>query len=88
MARKISFTDEGWKDYQHWLDDRKTLKKVNGLIKEAQRTPTEGTGDPHELHGDLAGFWARNINKKDRLIYAFDDKGITVIAARFHYDDH
>ncbi|WP_243039625.1 Txe/YoeB family addiction module toxin [Dyella sedimenti] len=88
MSRKLCFTDEGWEDYQFWLDDRKTLKKVNALIKEARRTPAEGAGDPHELHGDLAGFWARNISKKDRLVYAFDKDSITVIQARFHYDDH
>lgn len=88
MARSVSFTDEAWKDYQDWIEDRKTLKKINALIKDAQRNPMEGLGNPHELSGDLAGFWSRSINKKDRLVYAFDDQCIDVVSCRFHYGDH
>ena len=88
MARSIKFTDEAWKDYQDWAEDKKTLKKVHALIKEAQRTANDGLGDPHQLSGDLAGFWSRSINKKDRLIYAFDGECIFIISCKFHYGDH
>ncbi|WP_266180209.1 Txe/YoeB family addiction module toxin [Dyella humicola] len=88
MARSITFTDEAWKDYQDWAEDKKTLKKINSLIKDAQRTPNDGLGDPHELSGDLVGFWSRSINKKDRLVYAFDDECISIISCKFHYGDH
>jgi toxin YoeB len=88
MARSIKFTDEAWKDYQEWAEDKKTLKKINSLIREAQRVPKDGLGNPHELGGDLAGFWSRSINKKDRLVYAFDDEGIFIISCKFHYSDH
>jgi len=88
MAGSIKFMDEAWKDYQDWADDKKTLKKLNSLIRDAQRMPNDGLGNPHELSGDLAGFWSRSINKKDRLVYAFDDECVTIISCRFHYDDH
>lgn len=89
MARSIKFTDEAWKDYQEWANEKKTLKKINSLIKDAQRDPGNGLGDPHELSGDLTGFWSRAINKKNRLVYAVDDDGcIHIISCRFHYGDH
>lgn len=88
MSRSIKFTDEARKDYQDWAGDKKTLKKIHSLIKDAQRTPNDGLGGPHELSGDLAGFWSRSINKKDRLVYAFDDQCISIISCKFHYDGH
>ena len=88
MSRSIKFTDEAWEDYQDWAEDKKTLKKINSLIKDSQSSPNDGLGDPHELSGDLTGFWSRSINKKDRLVYAFDDDCIFIIGCKFHYDDH
>ncbi|MBT2119401.1 Txe/YoeB family addiction module toxin [Dyella sp. LX-66] len=88
MARSIKFTDEAWKDYQDWAEDKKTLKKIHTLIKEAQRTPNDGLGDPHPLSGDLTGFWSRSINMKDRLVYAFDGECIFIISCKFHYGEH
>ena len=65
-----AFSARAWEDYQHWIRDGKTtLRKLNGLINEAVRTPGSGTGRPEALTGDLEGFWSRRINKKDRLVY-------------------
>ncbi|WP_138304661.1 Txe/YoeB family addiction module toxin [Agathobacter rectalis] len=46
-----------------------------------------GSGKPEALSGDLAGFWSRRINDKDRLIYKIDDKNVYILACRFHYGD-
>mgnify|MGYP002277031678 FL=1 len=41
----ISFSEDAWKDYLYWqLQDKKTLKKINELLKEIQRTPFSGKG--------------------------------------------
>lgn len=35
---KITFADEGWKDYLYWQQqDNKTLKKTNDLLKSIER---------------------------------------------------
>lgn len=40
----LHFTDDGWEDYLYWqMQDKKTLKRLNALIKETSRTPFEGT---------------------------------------------
>ena len=34
MMNKV-FTDNGWEDYTYWpTEDKKTLKKINNLIKD------------------------------------------------------
>ena len=45
------------------------------------------TGKPEPLRGDLAGFWSRRINDKDRLVYRIDDANVYIIGCRFHYGD-
>ena len=51
----ISFSEDAWEDYLYWqLQDKKTLKKINELLKEIQRTPFSGKGEPEKLRaGDL-----------------------------------
>lgn len=81
-------TDIGWEDYLYWqTEDRKTLRKINTLLKDIERNGHEGLGKPEPLTGDLSGFWSRRINQKDRLIYALEMDQIIIIACRYHYDD-
>lgn len=83
-----AFTDIGWEDYLYWqTEDRKTLRKINTLLKDIERNGNEGIGKPEPLTGDLSGFWSRRINQKDRLIYALEMGQIIIIACRYHYDD-
>ena len=87
MTRKISFTPTAWNDYIYWQSqDKKTLKRINALIKECLRTPFEGIGKPEPLLGDLAGFWSRRIDEKNRLVYEVTEAAITVISCRYHYE--
>ncbi|MEG6547659.1 Txe/YoeB family addiction module toxin [Acinetobacter bereziniae] len=87
MTRKTSFTPSAWNDYIYWQgQDKKTLKRINALIKESLRTPFEGIGKPEALLGDLSGFWSRRIDEQHRLVYAVTDAEITIIACRYHYE--
>ncbi len=84
--RKLVFTPEAWDDYLYWIDqDRKTLKKLNKLIGETQRSPFDGIGKPEPLKDDYSGYWSRRIDDKNRFIYAITDVEIQIIACRFHY---
>ncbi len=82
------FTEDAWADYTYWqTEDRKTLKKINDLIKDISRNGNTGLGKPEPLTGSLSGYWSRRINQKDRLIYALEENQIIIIACRYHYDD-
>lgn len=83
------FTDHGWSDYVYWeTEDRKTLKRINRLIDDISRNGNEGIGKPEPLIGDLAGFWSRRINEKDRLIYKLENNQIYILSCRYHYNDN
>lgn len=39
----LCWTDDAWADYLYWqAQDRKTLKRVNALIRDMQRAPVRG----------------------------------------------
>lgn len=78
------FTENGWKDYISWQTKD---KKINQLIEDIARNGNIGIGKPEPLKGDLAGFWSRRINDKDRLIYKIDEENIYILACRYHYND-
>jgi toxin YoeB len=45
--RLLAWTDEAWDDYVYWqTQDKKTLKRINKLIKSTKTTPFEGIGKP------------------------------------------
>ncbi len=51
------FTDEAWDDYMYWhTQDKKTLKRINALIKDIDRNPFDGIGKPEPLKYNLQGF--------------------------------
>ena len=56
----IQWDIDAWNDYVYrQTQDRKTLKRINLLIKDISRSPFEGLGKPEPLKGTLTGFWSR-----------------------------
>ncbi|WP_372832204.1 Txe/YoeB family addiction module toxin [Pontibacterium sp.] len=86
MSRLLAWTDEAWESYLYWqTQDKKTLKRINRLIQDTHRSPFDGIGKPEALKENLTGFWSRRIDDTHRLVYAVDDRYITVISCRYHY---
>ena len=86
MSRRLAWTDAAWNDYVHWQGrDKKKLKRINTLINDVKRSPFEGLGKPEALKENLSGFWSRRIDETNRLVYAVDDRFITIISCRYHY---
>lgn len=82
---RIVFTKRGWEDYICWADDRKTLRRINRLIEEADRDPATGIGKPEPLTQNLAGYWSRRITDEHRLVYQMRKDDLIIIQARYHY---
>jgi toxin YoeB len=86
MIEILSWTKEAWSDYTYWQNqDKKTLKRINKLISDTQRSAFDGIGKPEPLKENLAGFWSRRIDESNRLVYVVDDNQITIISCRYHY---
>jgi toxin YoeB len=86
---KINFTLTAWKEYVFWGgQDKKTLRQINRLIADIVRNGHEGIGKPEPLKGDLAGWWSRHIDDKNRLVYRLaDDGAVEICQCRGHYAD-
>lgn len=82
----LSFSDDAWDDYLYWqVQDKKILKKINRLIKEIQREPFEGIGEPEPLKYNWSGYWSRRITIEHRLIYKVLDNTLMIAQCRYHY---
>jgi toxin YoeB len=66
-----------------------SIKKIAKILKELTETPFEGIGKPEPLKHQLSGFWSREINKKDRIIYKVNQEIVMVyvVSAMGHYSD-
>ena len=81
------WSDRAWDDYLYWqTTDKKTLKKINALIKDIERNGlSEGIGKPEPLKYRKA--WSRRIDSVNRLIYdAGEDGSLWIIACKGHYE--
>ncbi|MGQ0558670.1 MAG: Txe/YoeB family addiction module toxin [Sphingosinicella sp.] len=87
---KLVFSERAWNQYLSWQsEERKTLKRLNGLIAECLLDPFRGTGKPEPLGGNLSGWWSRRIDQKHRLVYRVSGKGeaktLEIAQCRYHY---
>lgn len=69
--------------------NKASIKKIEKILLELSETPYQGVGKPEALKENLSGFWSRQINEKDRLIYCVNDDLVLVdvISAMGHYSD-
>ena len=85
--KKIWF-DEAWNDYVYWQQqDKKTLKKINELVKDTERHPFEGIGKPEPLKGEFSGFWSRRIDDKNRFVYRVKEVFLEILSCKGHYGE-
>ena len=85
---KKLWDDEAWEDYLYWQSqDKKTLKRINSLLKDINRNGNEGIGKLEPLRYGLEGYWSRRIDEKNRLVYKIVDNEIRIAQCRTHYGD-
>ena len=83
--RKI-FTEKAFEHYVYWqTQDRKTLKRINDLLKDIERNgAANGIGKPEKLR--YRDGWSRRIDEANRLVYDIDDQDqLYIISCRGHY---
>ena len=83
----LHFLPEGWEDYLYWqTQDKKTLRRINMLIKDIQRSPFEGIGKPEPLKGNYQGWWSRRIDEMNRIVYKAEANQIVIAQCKTHYE--
>jgi len=82
----LSFADDAWDDYLYWQqNNKKILKKINRLVKDIQREPFEGIGEPEPLKYNWSGYWSRRITIEHRLVYTVNNGILLIAQCRYHY---
>ena len=68
---KLIWYDKAWDDYLYWqTQDKRTLKRINELIKDIDRNGAlTGIGKPEALKDNLQGLFSRRIDEVNRLVY-------------------
>ncbi|MCL2242971.1 MAG: Txe/YoeB family addiction module toxin [Treponema sp.] len=80
--------DKAWVEYVIWQSqDKKTLKRINDIIKDIDRQPFTGIGKPEPLKGDKQGYWSRRIDDVNRIIYKIENEKIIIVQCGGHYND-
>ena len=78
--------DSAWEDYLWWLgQDKKTVKRINDLLRDIARDGRAGLGKPEPLRHNLTGYWSRRITGEHRLVYRVDGSTVHIAACRYHY---
>lgn len=81
------WSDEAWDDYMYWhTQDRKTVNRINKLIKSIDRNTFDGIGKPEPLKYDYQGFWSVRIDETNRLVYRIENGELYIVSCRYHYD--
>ena len=82
----LVWDEAAWEDYLWWqTEDRRTLKRINQLIKDITRNGNDGIGKPEALKQGLSGYWSRRITDEHRLVYKVIDDQVRIAACRYHY---
>lgn len=85
---RLLWDDRAWEEYILWQkQDKKTLKKINALIKDIQRNPFDGIGKPEPLKENLSGWWSRRIDDTNRVVYKVEEDMAIIASCKNHYDD-
>jgi toxin YoeB len=84
---RLLWEDRAWEEYLFWQGQvKKTLKRINALIKDIQRNLYDGIGKPEPLRENLAGLWSRRIDDVNRIVYFEKDGIIYILSCKGHYD--
>ena len=82
------WTDRAWESYLYWqTQDKRTLARVNQLIKDIERNGYDGIGKPEPLRGEMSGWWSRRIDDANRFVYRMEDGKLIIADCRSHYGD-
>lgn len=84
--RKIVLTAIARQDLAFWeKSNPKVIEKIISLLESILADPENGIGKPEKLKYELAGYWSRRINHRDRIVYQIHGETVIVLQLRDHY---
>ena len=78
--KEVQCSAAAWEDYLYWqTQDKKTLRRINQLIKDIDRCPYDRIGKPEALTDTLSGYWSRR-RREPRRIGRDEQRGTTAVS--------
>ena len=88
MYMNKKFSDSAFENYLYWqTQDKKTLKRINNLLKDIDRNGYNCIGKPEPLKGDKSGWWSVRIDEKNRLIFKIENEVVEITQCGTHYGE-
>ena len=85
MSRFI-FSERAWDEYLFWqTQDKKTLKRINRLLKDIERNSNDGIGKTEPLKYRKG--WSKRIDDVNRIVYDIQEDIVEILQCKGHYDD-
>lgn len=82
------WSDTAWNEYLDWqVQDKRTLKKINELLRDIDRNGYKCKGKPEPLRGNYAGYWSVRIDKKNRFVFRIDGESLEIAQCKTHYEE-
>ena len=83
---EFKFSSTAWQEYLYWqAQDKKTLRRINELLRDIERGGYEGIGKPEPLKENFSGYWSRRIDERHRLVYRITGTVCEIVQCRGHY---
>ena len=87
---KKMWSDSAWNDYIWWQSqDKKSLKRINKLIKDIERSANEPGSAPigkaERLKYSNFGLSSVRIDASNRLVYKIEDDVLLILSCKGHY---
>ncbi|MDR1185309.1 MAG: Txe/YoeB family addiction module toxin [Coriobacteriales bacterium] len=87
------WSDKAWDDYLYWqAQDKKTLKRINRLIKSIDRSQESPDGQnapigkAEKLRYSKMGLSSVRIDEANRLVYKIEeDDTLSIVSCKGHY---
>ena len=81
----ILWKEKAWLEYLYWqTQDKKTLKRINNLLKDTAGNGYNCTGKPEPLKDELSGWWSVRIDEKNRLTFKIENDAIKIYQCGTH----
>jgi len=79
--------DDSWEHYLYWqAQDRKTVRRINNLVRDIERNGYGGIGKPEPLKSDLSGWWSCRIDEQNRIVFRIRDDTLEILQCKGHYE--
>ena len=83
---RLLWEEKAWNEYcKGQTEDKKTLKRINAIIKDIQRGSYDGIGKPEPLKDNLSG-WSRRIDETNRIVYCEKEDAIIIASCKGDYN--